>query len=198
MLNMLLVLYVVCVSQMGIAIIAFTALVRLITLPLTLKQVHQMRSMNTLTPKLREIQTRHGRDRTRASQETMQAYKDAGVSPVGCLGPMVIQMPILFGLYRVLVLALSVRPDDLVGLSGKLYSWIPLTAIYTAAPLNDSFLWLHLAKPDPSPIVMPLLVAASSWVQQKMTMTAALDPRQQSSQNMMLWMMPIMLGFFAL
>jgi YidC/Oxa1 family membrane protein insertase len=198
MLNTLMVLYVVLFNQMGVAIIAFTILVRLITLPLTLKQINQMRAMSALAPKLREVQTRYGRDRARASQETMRLYREAGVSPVGCLGPMVIQMPILFGLYQVLVQTLFTRPDDLVALSEKLYSWIPLSSVYTAAPLNEKFLWLDLSEPDPSRIITPLLVAASTWVQQKMTTTPSTDPRQQSSQNMMLWMIPIMLGFFAL
>jgi YidC/Oxa1 family membrane protein insertase len=198
MLNTLVVLHIICFSQMGLAIIVFTVLVRLVTLPLTWKQIHQMRAMTALQPKLREIQTRYGRDRARVSQETMRLYREAGVSPLGCLGPMVVQIPVLFGLYRVLIQTLFTKPDDLVGLSEKLYSWIPFSAVYSAAPLNDKFLWLDLAEPDRSVIVMPLLVAASTWVQQKMTMTPALDPRQQSSQNMMLWMMPVMLGFFAL
>jgi len=55
MLNTLLVLYVICFSQMGLAIILFTILVRLATLPLTLKQVRQMRAMSTLQPKMQEI-----------------------------------------------------------------------------------------------------------------------------------------------
>ncbi len=103
LINTLLVLYVICFSQMGMAIIAFTLLVRLVTLPLTLKQLHQMRAMSGLGPKLKEIQAKYAKDKVRASQETMRLYKEAKVNPVGCLGPLVIQMPILFGLYQVLI-----------------------------------------------------------------------------------------------
>jgi YidC/Oxa1 family membrane protein insertase len=198
MLNTLLVLYVIFFHNMGIAIIAFTILVRLVTLPLTLKQVRQMRAMTALQPKMREIQERHSGDRARASQETMRLYREAGVSPIGCLGPFVIQLPILIGLFRVLIQALFTSPDDLVGLSEKLYSWITFVPIHTAPPLNDDFLWLNLAEPDPTSFVLPVLVAASTWVQQKMSMTPSVDPRQQSSQNMMLWMIPIVLGVFSL
>jgi YidC/Oxa1 family membrane protein insertase len=56
MLNTLMVLYVLSFNQMGIAIILFTILVRLVTLPLTLKQIHQMRAMTTMQPRMREIQ----------------------------------------------------------------------------------------------------------------------------------------------
>ena len=74
MLNTLLVLYVICFSQMGLAIILFTVLVRLATLPLTLTQVRQMRAMSTLQPRMQEIKDRYSNDRARVSQETMRLY----------------------------------------------------------------------------------------------------------------------------
>ena len=198
MLNTLMVLYVLCYSQMGVAIIVFTALVRILTIPLTVRQVRQMRAMTGLQPRVREIQQRHAGDRQRISQETMRLYRESGVSPVGCLGPLIVQMPILIGLFRVLIQTLFNNPEDLVNLSGKLYTWITFVPIHAAAPVNSAFLWLDLSQPDPSPIVMPILVAVSTWVQQKMTQMPSPDPRQQSSQTMMLWMMPIFLGAFSL
>jgi YidC/Oxa1 family membrane protein insertase len=200
MLNSLIVLYVIFFNNMGIAIIAFTILVRLITLPLTLKQVRQMRSMNLLQPKMKEIQERFKGDRARVSQETMRMYKEAGVSPLGCLGPLVVQMPILIGLFRVLIQTLFTNPNDLVGLSGRLYPWLSFLPIFEAAPLNPTFLGMNLgeALPMPGSLILAILVGASTWVQQKMTMMPSSDPRQQSSQNMMLWMMPIFLGVFSM
>ena len=198
MLNTMLVLYVIFFNNMGIAIIVLTVLVRLVTLPLTLKQIRQMRSMSVLQPKMREIQDRYSGDRARISQETMKMYKEAGVSPLGCLGPLVVQMPILIGLFQVLRKSLFNSPDDLVGLSDKLYSWLGFLPIHQSAPLNNQFLWMNLADPDPTKFLLPILVASSTWVQQKMTMTPSMDPRQQSSQTMMLWMMPIFLGVFSL
>ena len=75
MLNTLMVLYVLCFSQMGVAIIVFTALVRILTIPLTVRQVRQMRAMTGLQPRVREIQQRHVGDRQRISQETMRLYR---------------------------------------------------------------------------------------------------------------------------
>ena len=198
MLNTLLVLYVLCFSQMGLAIIAFTVLVRVATIPLTVRQLRQMRSMTALQPKVREIQERYGGDRQRISQETMALYRQSGVNPIGCLGPLIVQMPILIGLFRVLILTLFNNPEDLVNLSDKLYAWLSFVPIHAAIPVNNGFLWLDLSRPDPSPIVMPALVAVTTWVQQKMTQMPSPDPRQQSSQTMMLWMMPIFLGAFSL
>ena len=198
MLNTLLVLYVLCFSQMGIAIIAFTVLVRVATIPLTVRQLRQMRSMTGLQPRVREIQERYAGDRQRISQETMRLYRESGVNPIGCLGPLIVQMPILIGLFRVLIQTLFNNPEDLVNLSDKLYSWITFVPIHAAVPVNNGFLWMDLSRPDPSPIVMPVLVAVTTWVQQKMTQMPSPDPRQQSSQTMMLWMMPIFLGAFSL
>ncbi len=197
MLNTLMVLYSISFKQMGIAIILFTIIVRLVTLPLTLKQIRQMRAMSLLQPKLKELQTRYAKDRARISQETMRMYREAGVNPIGCLGPLVVQMPILIGLFRVLVQTLFSRPDNLVGLSEKLYTWIPVFPIYASAPLDPSFLWLDLAEPDPTSFLIPVMVFVSTWVQQKMTMTPATDPRQQGNQTMMLWMMPLLIAFFS-
>ena len=198
MLNTLLVLYVVCFSQMGVAIIVFTVLVRVATIPLTVRQLRQMRAMTGLQPRVREIQQRYEGDRQRISQETMRLYRESGVNPIGCLGPLIVQMPILIGLFRVLILTLFNNPEDLVNLSDKLYSWITFVPVHSAVPVNNGFLWLDLSQPDPSPIVMPILVAVTTWVQQKMTQMPSPDPRQQSSQTMMLWMMPIFLGAFSL
>ena len=200
MLNTLMVLYVISFNQMGIAIILFTIIVRGVTMPLTLKQIKQMRAMSVLQPRLREIQDRYRNDRGRISQETMRMYREAGVNPIGCLGPLVVQMPILIGLFRVLIQTLFAQPDDLVGLSQKLYSWIPLFPIYSAAPLDSGFLGMDLgASPSSVSIVaVPVLVFVSTWVQQKLTITPSTDPRQQSNQTMMLWMMPVMIAFFSI
>ena len=111
---------------------------------------------------------------------------------------MIPQMLILFGLFRVLVQTMFNNPNDLVQLADKFYNWIPILDIHSAAPLNNEFLGLDLStNPEPYLFIIPLLVAASTWVQQKMTMTPSVDPRQQSSQTMMLWMIPIMLGMFS-
>jgi YidC/Oxa1 family membrane protein insertase len=61
--------------------------------------------------------------------------------------------------------------------------------------LNNHFLWLDLARGD---IIVAILVAASMWLLQKMSSPPSTDPQQQSTQKIMLWMMPLMFGFFAI
>ena len=69
LLNLLVVLYTICFNNMGIAIIVFTVIVRLVTLPLTIKQLRQMKAMTDLQPRMREIQERYSRDRQRVSRK---------------------------------------------------------------------------------------------------------------------------------
>ena len=194
MLNIIVVLYTILFGNFGLAIIVFTVLVRLVTLRLQLRQTRMMKAMQAIQPRMKEIQQL--KDRQKRSQETMKLYRDSGVNPLGCLGPMVVLMLILVSLYRVILKALGTSPDDLIGLSQRIYSFNPVAD--TIVPVNSSFLWMDLANPDPSPLVLPLLVGISTWAQQKMTTPPTGDERQASQQKMMLWMMPVMLGFFAL
>lgn len=198
LLNGLVLLYAVLGRNFGVTIVVFTIAVRLATLPLTLRQIRSTQKMSALQPKLKLIQERYGKDRARLSQETMKLYKESGVSPIGCLGPLVIQFPIWIGLYMAIIQVLPTSPESLAGLSQHLYSWIPL--VNQVVPLNSHFLGLNLASAETSPItyVMAIFVGASMWVMQKMSTPAAADPRQASTNRMMLWMMPVMFGFFTL
>ncbi len=194
MLNGLILLYLGLFHNMGLSILGLTLLVRLVTMPLTLKQIRQTQALTAIQPKLKELQQKYAKDRQKLAQETMALYRNAGVSPLGCLGPMAIQIPIWFGLYQALVQMLPTTPDALVRLSQQIYSFLPMA--HNAIPLSSHFLWLDLANPDPTP-ALPILVGASTCIQQKLTTPPSADPRQQSQNNMLLWMMPLMLTFFA-
>jgi YidC/Oxa1 family membrane protein insertase len=124
----------------------------------------------------------------------MKLYRESGISPLGCILPMVIQMPIWIALYQSIMRALAVTPEALADLSGHLYSW-PL--VNKLAPLGSNFLWINLSVPDGT-MLLPILVGATMWVQQKMVATPSADPRQQSMTNMMQWMLPLMFVMFSL
>jgi YidC/Oxa1 family membrane protein insertase len=192
MINSLVLLYAVFFLNFGITIVAFTILIRAAMFPLTVKQSRALKAMTTLQPRLKEIQEKYADDKERRASETMKVYKSGGVNPIGCLGPMIIQFPIWIGLYRSILQTLPSTPESLVGLSDRLYTWVPW--VHEVVPLNSSFLWLDLAVPDP--FLLPVLVGASMFIMQKMTTMPSADPRQQSTNQMMLWMMPVMFGFF--
>ena len=198
LLNGLVFLYAVLGRNFGITIVVFTIIVRLATLPLTLRQIRSTQKMTALQPRLKVIQERYAKDRARLSQETMKLYRESGVNPIGCLGPLVIQFPIWIGLYMAIIQVLPTSPESLAGLSGHLYSWMPM--VNQVVPLNSKFLGLDLAVAETSVVTYftAVLVGASMWVMQKMSTPLAADPRQQSTNRMLLWMMPVMFGFFTL
>ena len=193
MINSLILLYDVFFNNFGLSIIAFTILVRVVLIPLSIKQARQMKAMTSLQPKLKEIQELYKKDPQKRSSETMRIYKERGVNPIGCLGPFFIQFPIWIGLFWSLRATLPSTPESLARLSGQIYPWLP--GINESIPLKSTFLWLDLGSSDPTPI-LPVLVGLSMFLMQKVTTMPAADPRQASTNRMMLWMLPIMFGFF--
>lgn len=194
MLNFLILLSHVLFSNFGLAIIFLTIIVRLIMLPLTLRQIRSTKAMTSLQPKLQEIQKKYSKDKQKLQQEVSKLYKEAGVNPLGCLWPMLIQLPIWIALYQSVLRALAASPEDLLHLSQNLY---PLSVVHQAVPMGSGFLWLNLAIPD-SFYIMPILVGGTMWIQQKMMTAPGADPRQQSMSRTMLWMMPLMFAFFTM
>lgn len=192
MLNFLTLLSGYLFGSFGLAIVVLTVIVRLLTLPLTMRQLHSTRAMQELQPKLKELQKKYAKDKDRLGQETMKLYKEQGINPLGCALPMVAQFPIWIGLYQAVIQGLGFSPENLLGLSRQLYS---LSAIQEQIPLNSHFLWLDLGSGD---IFMAILVAASMWMLQKMSQTPSVDPSQQQVSRIMIWLMPLMFGFLAL
>ena len=86
----------------GWAIIIFTIAIKLVTLPLTFKQLQSAKAQQVMQPKLRELQEKYGKDKQKLSEEQMKLYKEAGINPLGGCLPLLIQMPILFALYQAL------------------------------------------------------------------------------------------------
>ncbi len=86
--------------DLGIAIIIFTALVRLALWPLVKKQLHQSRAMRKLQPKLKEVKKAAGGDRQKEARLQMELYKEHGVKPFSTIGTLIIQIPIFIALYQ--------------------------------------------------------------------------------------------------
>ena len=201
MVNSLILLYIVLGQNFGLSIISFTMIIRLLMFPLSIRQTKQMKAMSVIQPKIKQIQERFKDDRQKISQETMALYKQQGINPIGCLGPLIIQMPIFIGLYQALYITLPSNPENLTQLSDSIFGFIPL--INQAVPIDASFLWLNLGSivrdsDIYTQIGLPVLVGASTFFMQKTTATPAMDDRQKSTNRMMLWFMPILLAWFTL
>ena len=193
-LNGLIALSQVCYNNFGLAIIVLTVVVRIVLMPLTFKQTQSTKAMQSMQPKLQELQKKYARNQQKMQQEMMRLYKEAGINPLGCMWPMLIQMPIWIALYQSIMQALAATPENLLILSQHLYSW---DMVGQAIPLNEDFLGLKLSQPDPT-LILAILVGLSMWVQQKMVTAPSTDPKQAQMASMTTMMMPMMFAFFTL
>jgi YidC/Oxa1 family membrane protein insertase len=190
--NALLIFYSVLGNSFPLAIIVLTVLVRLVTLPLTLPQQRTMRKQADLQPKLKEIQKKYAGNRQKISEETMKLYREAGVNPLGGCLPLILQLFIMIALYNAITGALALNPLQLMALSHRVGPQIaPLL------PINSQFLWLDLGHPDQY-FVLPILVVATTWLQQRVMTPPNPDPSQAAMTRQMNIMMPLMFGMFAL
>jgi YidC/Oxa1 family membrane protein insertase len=151
----------------GWAIIALTALIRAILYPLTYKGMVSMQKMKILAPKLKELKEKYKKDPQKLNAMTMEMYKKNGANPLGGCLPMLLQIPVFFTLYRTLL--------NSVELQGA--PWI---------------LWIHdLSRMDPY-YVLPILMGASMFMQQRMTPNNFTDPMQEKVFKYL----PIIFTFF--
>jgi YidC/Oxa1 family membrane protein insertase len=195
MINGMLLFYGLLGHQFILAIIALTILIRIVVFPLSLKQQRSMMTMQALqgSKEWQDIQKKYKGDREKLAQEQMRMYREYGVNPAGGCLPTLIQFPVLIGLYQSILRVLAVSPLQLVDLAHRVY----LPSLAALVPLNDRFLWLNLGQPDPL-YVLPILVVATTWAQQKLLTAPNPDPQASSMNQTMQIMMPLMFGFFAL
>lgn len=178
------------VGNFGVAIILLTVIIRGLMFPVAQKQFASMASMKAIQPRMKEIQERFKDDKQRQQQEIMKLYKDEKVNPLaGCL-PLVIQIPIFFALYKVLVLAIEMRHEPF-------------------------FLWIKdLSAPDPAHILnlfgllpyevvgflaigpLAVLLGITMWLTFRLN-PAAMDPIQKQLFDIMPWILMFVMAPFA-
>jgi YidC/Oxa1 family membrane protein insertase len=201
MINALLVLYDLLFNNYVLAIAVFTILIRLITLPLNLRQQRSMQKTQEMQPQIQAIQKKYKDNPQRMQEEFQKIGYNPMDSLTGCL-PLLIQMPILFGLYRAIMVTLGSTPQAMFELTQRTYDFVNLTPLL---PVSNFFLWLNLGQPDPW-YILPILVFGTMWLQQKLLTPQTQpkkdgkeqnDPAQAMSRSMQTTM-PLMFGFFSL
>ncbi len=198
LINVMVALSAVSFGSFGLAILVFTVLSRALLFPLTVRSLHSMRHMQDIQPRLQEIQKKYS-DPRRRSEETMKLYKEAGINPIGCLGPQLIQFPVFIALYQVIRLTVATTPESVVNLSHRLYDY---SFIQNAIPLSTKFLFFDLRANGG--IFLTAIVFAAMWLQQRIstgrTPSTATQSgaQQQQMQTMMQWMMPALFSWFVL
>ncbi len=156
------------VQNYGIAIIILTILIKIIFWPLGNKSYKSMKEMQKLQPKMQELRQKYKDDKSKLSQETMALYKTHKVNPLGGCLPILIQIPVFFGLYKVLLYAIELRHSPF-------------------------FFWIQdLSAKDPY-YITPIVMGATMFIQQKMTPTMG-DPMQAK----IMLIMPVVFTFLFL
>lgn len=198
MINTLLFLYQVLGQNLTLTILVFTILTRLITFPLNWQAQQATKKQQALmqSDEYKKLQEKYGKDREKMAQEQMRMYQQAGINPFGGCLPLLLQFPIMIGLYQAITNAIAANPTQLLTLSSHIYAFMPNVA--SLIPLDNQFLWMNLGLPDPY-YVMPLLVAATTWVQSKvMTPPASPDPQTAQMSQTMAFTSTLMFAWFSL
>lgn len=166
---------VIGIPSYALAIILLTLLVKIVLYPLTYKQMHSMKAMQDIQPKIKEIQLKYKKVPEKANQAIMELYKEHKVNPMaGCL-PLIVQMPILLALFQ--------------ALRGFQYS-----------DIGASMLWVpHLKNPDPYYII-PILVGITTFLQTKFTTPSgtAAEGSAATTQKTMLYFMPFFIAYVSI
>jgi YidC/Oxa1 family membrane protein insertase len=177
-------------GNFGVAIILLTLIIRGAMFPIAQKQFASMAQMKAVQPKMKAIQERYKDDKQQQQQEIMKLYKEENVNPLaGCL-PLLIQIPIFFALYKVLVLAIEMRHEPFI-------------------------LWIRdLSAPDPAHVLnlfgllpfevvgflaigpLAILLGVTMWLTFKLN-PSAMDPMQQQIFNLMPWILMFVMAPFA-
>ena len=204
MTNVLLWIYDIIGHNFGVAIILFTMLIRAITWPLTAQQLKGTQGMQELQ-KDKEwlgIQKKYKDNKEKLAQEQMRIYKERGINPFGSCLPTLIQFPVIIGLYQSIIRSLAATPLSLLNFSRSLYSFLDVKEII---PLNSTFLWMDLGRPESVNVfgfalpTLAIIVVITSYIQSKL-MTPPANPGDQSAAmgNMMSIYMPFLMGYFAM
>ena len=155
------------IGNWGWAIVVLTLVIRIVLFPLTYKGMLSMNKLKDLAPKVKELQAKYKGDPQKLNMHMMELYKKNGANPMGGCLPILMQIPIFFAIYRVLLNAIELKAAP----------WI---------------LWIHdLSVMDPY-FVLPILMGATMFLQQKLTPTTFSDPMQEKIMKFL----PLIFTFF--
>jgi len=153
-------------SSWGVTIILFVVMVRLILFPLTYRGMVSMYKLKLMSPKLAELKKKYGKDPKKFQLKMMELYKKEGANPLGGCLPMLLQIPIFFAIYRVLVNAIELK--------------------------GASFLWINdLSAMDPY-FILPVLMGVTMYAHQAITPNNFTDPMQEKIFKFL----PVIFTFF--
>ncbi len=178
------------VGNFGVAIMALTLIIRLLMFPIANRQFSSMAQMRVVQPKMKALQERFKDDKAKMQQELMKLYKDEKINPLaGCL-PIVIQIPIFYALYKVLMLAIEMRHQPFI-------LWIKDLSAPDPLHILNLFGLLPFTPPSILSIgVLAVILGITMWLQFRLNPAPA-DPVQQQVFKIMPWLFMFIMAPFA-
>lgn len=181
------------------SIIGLVVVIRILLIPLFVRQIKAQRNMQVLQPKVRELQKKYKGDRERLQKETMKLYQDAGTNPFASCLPILLQAPFLFALFRVLH---GVSTDDARGAfdgRAELFESFQNAQIF-GAPLSSSFLDSETAQVKVIAVILVVLMVATTYITQRQIMRKNMPPESlegpyAQQQKILLYILPLVFAF---
>tara|TARA_B100000989_G_scaffold112977_1_gene82971 strand:+ start:1369 stop:3021 length:1653 start_codon:yes stop_codon:yes gene_type:complete len=163
------------IPNYGVVLIVFSLLIKVLVFPLTKKSYQSTSAMQEIQPEVNKLREKFKNNPQKLNQATMQLYKTKGVNPLGGCLPMLLQMPLLFALFQVFRTTIELRNEPFVWWIKDLSSPDVIIDLPFTIPLYGD----HVA-------FLPILMALSTYVQQKMMTGAIQQPQQKMMQNFMM------------
>ena len=175
-------------SDYGLAIILLTLLVRLVTLPLAIKQINSTRAMQKIAPEQKKLQEKYKDNPEKLNKELMELYKANKVSPFGGCLPLIIQLPVLLAVFAVLKDP-KIMYDAIPGFSPFFAGLIDLNKSFAELIKEGTGVAAYVI-----PAIIPVLAAATTYFQSKLMTTG--QNTEAPGMGTMTMLMPLMILFF--
>jgi YidC/Oxa1 family membrane protein insertase len=178
----------------SIAIIGLVVIIRIILIPLFVKQIKSQRALTALQPHLKEIQKKYKDDRQKQSEEMMKLYKEHKTNPLASCFPILAQAPIFFALFTVLN-AIGKNPPEGKGVLTSSDAASAAQAKFFGAPISETFLGSSNGTVKLVTVLLIAFMSLTTFTTQRQLMVKGM-PKMDSSNNMMLQQQKIMLYLF--
>jgi YidC/Oxa1 family membrane protein insertase len=178
----------------SLAIIGLVVLIRIILIPLFVKQIKSQRALQALQPKMKELQKKHKDDRQKQSEELMKLYKEHNTNPLASCFPILAQAPIFFALFRVLN-GIGKTPPHAYGVLTLADVKNAASAHFFGAPISATFLGSSVTNVKIVTVVMIILMSATTFITQRQLMMKGM-PAASLENNPMVQQQKILLYVF--
>jgi YidC/Oxa1 family membrane protein insertase len=182
-----------------LAIIGLVIVIRILLIPLFVRQIKAQRNMQILQPKVRALQQKYKGDRERLQQEMMKLYKDAGTNPFASCLPILLQAPFLFALFRVLHGVANDVPRGAFERNDALFESAGKAEIFNA-PLSATFLDAPTVQVRIIAVVLVVLMVLTTFLTQRQIMRKNMPPEAMEGpfaqqQKILLYVLPLVFAF---